>query len=156
MIEWKKLEGEKREGSELFEMNRFYLSDFENGDQFVGRPQLGGIEGMIDFNNQDKTQYVLKFNIVNAETKEYLSINIKLKDDDNVQRNVYKNSSLFALVNSISWILDEYWENYDIIKEVNLINLRNFINSADKVTVEVVEREADFGSYNSFRVLEIE
>lgn len=155
MIEWQKLVGEKKVGSDLFDMNRLNLSDMEDGDHFTGRPELSGIEERIDFNDTEKKQYIIRFNIVNDDAKEYLNINIRLKTNENIQRNVHKQSSLFALVDSLSWILDEYWQVYDIIKEVNITNLRNFINSADIITVHIVEREADFGSYNSFRVLEI-
>ena len=115
MIEWKKVEGEKNPMVDLFSKKRLKLSDFGPDDEYTGTPMLSGIEERLDFNDPTKKQYILRFNIV--DESEYLQININLKNDEIVQRNVHKSSKLFALVDGISLLFDDTWTNYDSIKE---------------------------------------
>lgn len=154
MIEWKKVKGEKNPMMNLFSKKRLSLSDFGPGDEFTGKPMLTGIEERLDFNDPTKKNYLLRFNIVDGD--KYLQINLNLKNDDVVQRNVHKVSKLFALVDGISRIYDDSWDDYDVIKEVNITDLCDFVNSADRVVVGILEVEADFGLYNSFKIEELD
>lgn len=153
MIEWKKVEGEKNPMMDLFSKKRLKLSDFGPDDEFIGKPMLSDIEERLDFNDPTKKNYILRFNIVDND--KYLQININLKTDEIVQRNVHKSSKLFALVDGISSLFDETWTDYDLIKEVNIKDLCDFVNSCDRIAVSILEVEADFGLYNSFKIREL-
>ena len=152
------------EGEYVEEQERQYWMDYERislaeipAEEIVkGKPILLPIE-KIQFDLEETPRYRCRLLIVNDDRQEYVQITINLKSEDNVQSNVHSASSLYALVAGVKNLQEPGWSTRNNrLHNVNLTEWSNFIEQCSSMTVKVVEKEAKWGNYNSFRVVDLQ
>lgn len=158
---------------DVLEINDEYLQvrlgEMENGEIFTGKPQLTGIN-TIEFEDEDadgnpiynedgeaqmKKIHRLRLIINNDDEEQYLDININLKSDSLVVKNIRKGSVLFDFISSIHELENAgSTKGQNIIKSANLQQYIDFINSLKVIAVKNVERKGTY-HFNSFYVVQV-
>ena len=122
------------------------LKDFEDGTLITGRPEMASVTSYtFDDDGEEKTVNRFKLFIFKDDEKLYVEINVNLKNDGDIHKNIRKGSVLFDFITSILEL-----ENpgsvgkSNILKNVNLAEYREFVNRLGEMTIQVKEK---FGSY---------
>ena len=127
------------------------LRDFEDGTHITGRPEMSSVTSYtFDDDGEEKT--------VNFKDDEkiYVEINVNLKNDGDLHKNIRKGSVLFDFITSILEL-----ENAgsvgrsNILRNVNLAEYREFVNSLDEMTIQVKEKSGTY-IYYSFLVRDVQ
>ena len=132
------------------------LKDFEDGTLITGRPEMSSVTSFtFDDDGEEKTVNRFKLFIFKDEEKMYVEININLKNDGDIHKNIRKGSVLFDFITSILEL-----ENAgsvgksNIIRNVNLEEYREFVNRLTEMTIQVKEKTGTY-VYYSFHVRDV-
>ena len=126
------------------------LKDFEDGTLITGRPEMASVTSFtFDDDGEEKTVNRFKLLIFKDDEKLYVEININLKNDGDIHKNVRKGSVLFDFITSILEL-----ENAgsvgksNIIRNVNLAEYREFVNRLGEMTIQVKEKTGNYVFYS--------
>ena len=140
---------------EWYSYTRHHLKEFEDGDEYEGKPLLLPVESVV-FDEEEGPRYRSRLLLIDEEFEEYLEININLKENGDVQTNVHNASSLYALIGGIQNLSNPQWtQMFNRIKKVDLSEWEEYINNKESMTVEIVEKEGSKFTYNSFRITQL-
>jgi len=133
------------------------LKDFEDGKLLRGRPEMSSVTSFtIDDAGEEKTINRFKLYIFQDEDQLYIEINVNLKNDGDIHKNIRKGSVLFDFITSILEL-----ENAgsvgksNIIRNVNLKEYREFVNRLGEMTIQVKEKTGSY-VYYSFIVRDVQ
>lgn len=133
------------------------LRDFEDGTLITGRPEMSLVTSYtFDDDGEEKTVNRFKLFIFKDDEKIYVEINVNLKNDGDLHKNIRKGSVLFDFITSILEL-----ENAgsvgrsNILRNVNLAEYREFVNSLDEMTIQVKEKSGTY-IYYSFLVRDVQ
>ena len=133
------------------------LKDFEDGTLITGRPEMSSVTSYtFDVDGEEKTVNRFKLYIFKDEEQVYVEINVNLKNDGDIHKNIRKGSVLFDFITSILEL-----ENAgrvgrsNIIRNVNLAEYREFVNRLEEMTIEVKEKSGAYVFY-SFVVRDVQ
>ena len=133
------------------------LKDFEDGKLLTGRPEMSSVTSYtFDDDVEEKTVNRFKLFIFQDDDQLYIEININLKNDGDIHKNVRKGSVLFDFITSILEL-----ENAgsvgksNIIRNVNLAEYREFVNRLGEMTIQVKEKTGSY-VYYSFIVRDVQ
>ena len=126
------------------------LKDFEDGTLITGRQEMASVTSFtFDDDGEEKTVNRFKLFIFKDDEKLYVEININLKNDGDIHKNVRKGSVLFDFITSILEL-----ENAgsvgksNIIRNVNLAEYREFVNRLGEMTIQVKEKTGSYVFYS--------
>ena len=137
---------------EWYSYTRHHLKEFEDGDEYEGKPLLLPVETVV-FDEEEGPKYRSRLLLIDEEFEEYLEININLKENGDIQKNVHNASSLYALIGGIQNLSNPQWTSmFNRIKRVNLEEWEDYINKKQSMTVKIVEKSGRNFTYNSFRI----
>ena len=133
------------------------LKDFEDGTLITGRPQMSSVTSYtFDYDGEEKTVNRFKLFIFKDDEQLYVEINVNLKNDGDLHKNIRKGSVLFDFLTSILEL-----ENAgsvgksNIIRNVNLKEYREFVNRLGEMTIQVKEKSGSY-TYYSFIVRDVQ
>ena len=140
---------------EWYTYERVRLNDYENGDEYEGKPILLPVE-TVQFDEDEEPRYRARLLLIDDEAEEYLEININVKEKGDVQTNVHNASSLYALIGGIQNLSNPQWTKlYNRIKRVDLSEWEAYLETKESMTVEIVEKSGSNFTYNSFRITQL-
>ena len=132
------------------------LKDFQDGTLIRGRPEMSSVTSYtFDDDSEEKTVNRFKLFIFKDDEKIYVEINVNLKNDGDIHKNVRKGSVLFDFITSILEL-----ENpgsvgkSNILRNVNLAEYREFVNRLGEMTIQVKEKTGSY-VYYSFIVRDV-
>jgi len=133
------------------------LRDFEDGTLITGRPEMSSVTSYtFDDDGEEKTVNRFKLFIFKDDEKIYVEINVNLKNDGDLHKNIRKGSVLFDFITSILEL-----ENAgsvgrsNILRNVNLAEYREFVNRLGEMTIQVKEKSGTY-IYYSFLVRDVQ
>ncbi|WP_292886503.1 hypothetical protein [Methanobrevibacter sp. UBA212] len=133
------------------------LRDFEDGTLITGRPEMSSVTSYtFDDDGEEKTINRFKLFIFKDDEKIYVEINVNLKNDGDLHKNIRKGSVLFDFITSILEL-----ENTgsvgrsNILRNVNLTEYREFVNNLGEMTIQVKEKSGSY-IYYSFIVRDVQ
>ena len=133
------------------------LKDFEDGTLITGRPEMASVSSFtFDDDGEEKTVNRFKLYIFQDADQLYVEINVNLKNDGDIHKNVRKGSVLFDFLTSILEL-----ENAgsvgksNILRNVDLSEYREFVNRLSEMTILVKERSGTYTFY-SFIVRDVQ
>ena len=133
------------------------LRDFEDGTLITGRPEMSSVTSYtFDDDGEEKTVNRFKLFIFKDDEKICVEINVNLKNDGDLHKNIRKGSVLFDFITSILEL-----ENTgsvgrsNILRNVNLAEYREFVNNLGEMTIQVKEKSGSY-IYYSFIVRDIQ
>ena len=132
------------------------LKDFEDGTLITGTPEMASVTSFtFDDDGEEKTVNRFKLYIFQDADQLYVEINVNLKNDGDIHKNVRKGSVLFDFLTSILEL-----ENAgsvgrsNILRNVDLSEYREFVNRLSEMTIQVKERSGTYTFY-SFMVRDV-
>ena len=133
------------------------LKDFKDGTLITGRPEMASVTSFtFDDDGEEKTVNRFKLYIFQDADQLYVEINVNLKNDGDIHKNVRKGSVLFDFLTSILEL-----ENAgsvgksNILRNVDLSEYREFVNRLSEMTIQVKERSGTYTFY-SFIVRDVQ
>ena len=133
------------------------LKDFEDGKLLTGRPEMSSVTSYtFDDDGEEKTVNRFKLYIFQDDDQLYTEINVNLKNDGDIHKNIRKGSVLFDFITSILEL-----ENAgsvgksNILRNVDLSEYREFVNRLSEMTIQVKERSGKYTFY-SFIVRDVQ
>ncbi|WP_458455209.1 hypothetical protein [Methanobrevibacter sp.] len=133
------------------------LKNFEDGTLITGRPEMSSVTSYtFDYDGEEKTVNRFKLFIFKDDEKLYVEINVNLKNDGDIHKNIRKGSVLFDFITSILEL-----ENAgsvgksNILRNVNLKEYREFVNNLGEMTIQVKEKSGTY-VYYSFVVRDVQ
>ena len=133
------------------------LKDFEDGTLITGRPEMASVSSFtFDDDGEEKTVNRFKLYIFQDADQLYVEINVNLKNDGDIHKNIRKGSVLFDFLTSILEL-----ENAgsvgksNILRNVDLSEYREFVNRLSEMTIQVKERSGTYTFY-SFIVRDVQ
>ena len=133
------------------------LKDFEDGTLITGRPEMASVSSFtFDDDGEEKTVNRFKLYIFQDADQLYVEINVNLKNDGDIHKNVRKGSVLFDFLTSILEL-----ENAgsvgksNILRNVDLSEYREFVNRLSEMTIQVKEKSGTY-VYYSFVVRDVQ
>ena len=133
------------------------LKDFEDVTLITGRPEMASVTSFtFDDDGEEKTVNRFKLYIFQDADQLYVEINVNLKNDVDIHKNVRKGSVLFDFLTSILEL-----ENAgsvgksNILRNVDLSEYREFVNRLSGMTIQVKERSGTYTFY-SFIVRDVQ
>ena len=133
------------------------LKDFEDGTLLRGRPEMASVSSFtFDDDGEEKTVNRFKLYIFQDADQLYVEINVNLKNDGDIHKNIRKGSVLFDFITSILELENAGTVGKsNIIRNVNLEEYREFVNSLSEMTIQVKERSGTYTFY-SFIVRDVQ
>ena len=132
------------------------LKDFQDGTLITGRPEMSSVTSYtFDDDGEEKTVNRFKLFIFKDDEKIYVEINVNLKNDGDIHKNIRKGSVLFDFITSILEL-----ENpgsvgkSNILRNINLAEYREFVNRLGEMTIQVKEKTGSY-IYYSFIVRDV-
>ena len=132
------------------------LKDFQDGTLITGRPEMSSVTSYtFDDDGEEKTVNRFKLFIFKDSEQLYVEINVNLKNDGDIHKNIRKGSVLFDFITSILEL-----ENAgsvgksNILRNVNLQEYREFVNRLGEMTIQVKEKSGSY-VYYSFIVRDV-
>lgn len=133
------------------------LKDFEDGNLITGRPQMSSVTSYtFDYDGEEKTVNRFKLFIFKDDEQLYVEINVNLKNDGDLHKNIRKGSVLFDFLTSILEL-----ENAgsvgksNVVRNVDLAEYREFVNRLSEMTIQVKEKSGTY-VYYSFIVRDVQ
>ena len=133
------------------------LRDFEDGTLITGRPEMSSVTSYtFDDDGEEKTVNRFKLFIFKDDEKIYVEINVNLKNDGDLHKNIRKGSVLFDFLTSILEL-----ENAgsvgksNVVRNVDLAEYREFVNRLSEMTIQVKEKSGTY-VYYSFLVRDVQ
>ena len=126
------------------------LKDFQDGTLITGRPEMASVTSFtFDDDGEEKTINRFKLFIFKDDEKLYVEININLKNDGDIHKNVRKGSVLFDFITSILELENSgSVGRSNIIRNVNLAEYREFVNRLGEMTIQVKEKTGSYVFYS--------
>ena len=133
------------------------LKDFEDGKLLRGRPEMSSVTSYtFDDDGEEKTINRFKLYIFQDEDQLYIEINVNLKNDGDIHKNIRKGSVLFDFITSILELENAgSLVRCSIIRNVNLKEYREFVNRLGEMTIQVKEKTGSY-VYYSFIVRDVQ
>ena len=133
------------------------LRDFEDGTLITGRPEMSSVTSYtFDDDGEEKTVNRFKLFIFKDDEKIYVEINVNLKNDGDLHKNIRKGSVLFDFLTSILELKNAgSVGKSNILRNVDLSEYREFVNRLSEMTIEVKERTGNYVFY-SFIVKDVQ
>ena len=133
------------------------LKDFENGQRITGRPEMSSVLSYtFDDFGEEKTVHRFKLYLFQDNNNIYVEININLKNNGDIHKDIRKGSVLFDFITSIHEIENKgSVGNSNVIKNINLKEYREFVNGLSDMTIEVKEKTGSY-IYYSFIVRDVQ
>ena len=132
------------------------LKDFQDGTLITGRPEMSSVTSYtFDDDGEEKTVNRFKLFIFKDSEQLYVEINVNLKNDGDIHKNIRKGGVLFDFITSILEL-----ENAgsvgksNILRNVNLQEYREFVNRLGEMTIQVKEKSGSY-VYYSFIVRDV-
>lgn len=133
------------------------LKDFEDGTLITGRPQMSSVTSYtFDYDGEEKTVNRFKLFIFKDDEQLYVEINVNLKNDGDLHKNIRKGSVFFDFLTSILEL-----ENAgsvgksNVVRNVDLTEYREFVNRLSEMTIQVKEKSGTY-VYYSFIVRDVQ
>ena len=133
------------------------LKDFEDGTLITGRPQMSSVTSYtFDYDGEEKTVNRFKLFSFKDDEQLYVEINVNLKNDGDLHKNIRKGSVLFDFLTSILEL-----ENAgsvgksNVVRNVDLAEYREFVNRLSEMTIQVKEKSGSY-VYYSFIVRDVQ
>ena len=133
------------------------LKDFEDGTLITGRPQMSSVTSYtFDYDGEEKTVNRFKLFIFKDDEQLYIEINVNLKNDGDLHKNIRKGSVLFDFLTSILEL-----ENAgsvgksNVVRNVDLAEYREFVNRLSEMTIQVKEKSGTY-VYYSFIIRDVQ
>ena len=133
------------------------LKDFEDGKLLTGRPEMSSVTSYtFDDDGEEKTVNRFKLFIFKDDEQLYVEINVNLKNDGDLHKNIRKGSVLFDFLTSILEL-----ENAgsvgksNVVRNVDLAEYREFVNRLSEMTIQVKEKSGTY-VYYSFMVRDVQ
>ena len=133
------------------------LKDFEDGTLITGRPQMSSVTSYtFDYDGEEKTVNRFKLFIFKDDEQLYVEINVNLKNNGDLHKNIRKGSVLFDFLTSILEL-----ENAgsvgksNVVRNVDLAEYREFVNRLSEMTIQVKEKSGTY-VYYSFIVRDVQ
>ena len=133
------------------------LKDFEDGTLITGRPEMSSVTSYtFDDDGEEKTVNRFKLYLFQDADQLYIEINVNLKNDGDIHKNIRKGSVLFDFITSILEL-----ENAgsvgksNILRNVDLKQYREFVNNLEEMTIQVKEKTGSY-TYYSFIVRDVQ
>ena len=121
------------------------LKDFEDGTLITGRPEMASVTSFtFDDDGEEKTVNRFKLYIFQDADQLYVEINVNLKNDGDIHKNVRKGSVNAGSVGKSN-----------ILRNVDLSEYREFVNRLSGMTIQVKERSGTYTFY-SFIVRDVQ
>ena len=132
------------------------LKDFEDGTIITGRPEMSSVTSYtFDDDGEEKTVNRFKLFIFKDEEQLYVEINVNLKNDGDIHKNIRKGSVLFDFLTSILELENAGTVGKsNIIRNANLSEYREFVNRLSEMSIEVKEKSGTYVFY-SFLVRDV-
>ena len=132
------------------------LKDFEDGTLITGRPEMASVTSYtFDDDGEEKTVNRFKLFIFKDDEKVYVEINVNLKNDGDIHKNIRKGSVLFDFITSILELENAGTVGRsNILRNVNLAEYREFVNRLTEMTIQVKEKSGTY-VYYSFIVRDV-
>ena len=132
------------------------LKDFEDGTLITGRPEMSSVSSFtFDDDREEKTVNRFKLFIFKDDEKLYVEINVNLKNDGDIHKNIRKGSVLFDFITSILELENAGTVGRsNILRNVNLAEYREFVNRLTEMTIQVKEKSGTY-VYYSFIVRDV-
>ena len=133
------------------------LKDFEDGTLITGRPEMASVSSFtFDDDGEEKTVNRFKLYIFQDADQIYVEINVNLKNDGDIHKNVRKGSVIFDFLTSILELENEgSVGKSNILRNVDLSEYREFVNRLSEMTIQVKERSGKYTFY-SFIVRDVQ
>ena len=133
------------------------LKDFEDGTLITGRPEMASVSSFtFDDDGEEKTVNRFKLYIFQDADQLYVEINVNLKNDGDIHKNVRKGSVLFDFLTSILELENSgSVGKSNILRNVDLSEYREFVNRLSGMTIQVKERSGTYTFY-SFIVRDVQ
>lgn len=133
------------------------LKDFEDGTIITGRPEMSSVTSFtFDDDGEEKTVNRFKLFIFKDDERLYVEINVNLKNDGDIHKNIRKGSVLFDFLTSLLELENSgSVGRSNIIRNANLAEYREFVNKLSEMSIEVKEKTGSYVFY-SFRVRDVQ
>ena len=133
------------------------LKDFEDGKLLTGKPEMSSVTSYtFDDDGEEKTINRFKLYIFQDDDQLYIEINVNLKNDGDIHKNIRKGSVLFDFITSILELENAgSVSKSNIIRNVNLAEYREFVNRLGEMTIQVKEKTGSY-VYYSFIVRDVQ
>lgn len=133
------------------------LKDFEDGTIITGRPEMSSVTSFtFDDDGEEKTVNRFKLFIFKDDEQLYVEINVNLKNDGDIHKNIRKGSVLFDFLTSLLELENSgSVGRSNIIRNANLAEYREFVNKLSEMSIEVKEKTGSYVFY-SFRVRDVQ
>ena len=133
------------------------LKDFEDGKLLTGKPEMSSVNSYtFDDDGEEKTINRFKLYIFQDDDQLYIEINVNLKNDGDIHKNIRKGSVLFDFITSILELENAgSVSKSNIIRNVNLAEYREFVNRLGEMTIQVKEKTGSY-VYYSFIVRDVQ
>ena len=135
------------------------LNDMKDDQEFQGKPIMGE---PYTFDFEDKRTYEIiekvgcKLALVDTTTETAVLIHFNLKQDGDVQKNIFKGSVLFDFIVSIQELkIPGSMKEVNVFKRLNLKNIRSVLDDFTSITIRVVEVAGEY-KFNTLRVIGID
>lgn len=133
------------------------LKDFEDGTIITGRPEMSSVSSFtFDYDGEEKTVNRFKLFLFKDDEQIYVEINVNLKNEGDIHKNIRKGSVLFDFLTSILELENAGTVGKsNIIRNVNLKEYREFVNRLSEMSIEVKEKTGTYIFY-SFIVRDVQ
>ena len=148
-----------KEYQEVQGWSKYYLSDFDVGDDIEGIPEL------THFINKDKKYDSIRFRILDDMEFADLYINIPKPDDLGYISNIRKGFDFYRtcfdfLFSVLKYrdernVVDKNGEERNHFGKVNILTFAKYVDQMSRVKVRVTEGNSD-SDFNSFEIIKME
>lgn len=136
---------------------RAELKDFEHDKLLRGRPEMSSVTSYtFDDDGEEKTVNRFKLYLFQDADQLYIEINVNLKNDGDIHKNIRKGSVLFDFITSILELENSgSVGKSNILRNVDLKQYREFVNNLEEMTIQVKEKTGSY-TYYSFIVRDVQ
>lgn len=148
-----------KEYQDVYDWEKYYLSDFTVGDLIEGIPEI------THFENKDKKYDSLRFRVLDDGEYADLYINIPKPDKLGYIGNIRKSFDFYRTCFDFIYSILKYRDERNVVNndgeevnrfnKVNIINFAKYVDQMQRVKVKVTEGNPD-SEYNSFQLYKME
>ena len=148
-----------KEYQDVHDWSKFYLSDFDVGDDIDGIPEL------THFENDDKKYDSLRFRVLDDGEYADFYINIPKPDKLGYISNIRKDFDFYRTAFDFIFSLLKYRDERNVVdkngeevnrfKTVNLETFAKYVDSMERIGVRITEGNLD-SDYNSWQIYKVE
>lgn len=148
-----------KEYQDVHDWSKFYLSDFDIGDDIDGIPEL------THFENDDKKYDSLRFRVLDDGEYADFYINIPKPDKLGYISNIRKDFDFYRTCFDFIFSILKYRDERNVVdkngdevnkfSKVNILNFAKYVDQMSRVKVRVTEGNSD-SDYNSFTIIKME